>query len=109
MNELLHPKLKDGRKIFAGEFSGMVLIPVTYEELEGVRKELIQAVRKGLTKDERRFLVSFKEGNPAWDLLGIEDVDKLPAVQWKLANLAKMDRQKHSQAVNTLKKVLGMG
>lgn len=106
MNELLNPKLKDGRKVFENEFAGMALIPVTYEELERAREELIKAVRKGFTKEERRFLISFKEGNPAWDMLGIEGVDKLPAVQWKLANLAKMDRKKHSQAVDALKKVI---
>lgn len=61
MNELLNPKLKNGRKIFDSEFSGMALMPVTYEELERVREELIKAVKKGFTKEERRFLVSLKK------------------------------------------------
>ena len=39
---------------------------------------------------------------------GIEGVDKLPAVQWKLANLAKMNGKKHSQSVDALKKALGL-
>lgn len=108
MHELLNPKLKDGRKIFDGEFSGMTLIPVTYEDLEDVRKKLIQTVSESLTQAERAFLVSFKEGRPDWRQLGIDGVDKLPAVQWKLANLEKMDRDKHIQAVSALKKVLGL-
>jgi hypothetical protein len=106
INELLNPMLKDVRKIFENEFAEMALIPVIYEELEQVRKELIKAVKEGFTQEERRFLVSFKEGRPEWGLLDIEGVDKLPAIQWKLTNLAKMDRKKHSQAVDELKKVL---
>lgn len=105
MNELLSPNLKDGRKVFESEFAGMSLVPVTYEELERAREMLIKAVRKGFTKEERRFLISFKEGDPEWAVLGLEGVDKLPAVQWKLANLVKMDRRKHSQAVAALKRI----
>ena len=106
MNELLNAKLKDGRSVFESAFSGMALIPVTYEELEQAMKKLIKTIKEGLKENDRKFLVSFKEGKPDWKLLGIQGVDKLPAVQWKLANLAKMDRKKHSQAVNVLKKVL---
>lgn len=107
LNELLNPKLKDFEKTFESEFSGMALAPVTYEELKRAREKLINAVTKGFTQKERRFLLSFKQGNPAWDLLGIEGVDKLPAVQWKLENLTKMDPKKHSQSLSELKAVLG--
>ncbi len=106
MNELLNPILKDGRKVFENEFLGMALSPVTYEELEEARRNLIKMIKQDLTSDERRFLISFKEGKPEWDLLGIEGVVKLPAVQWKLANIAKMDPKKHAKAVEYLKKAL---
>ena len=62
--------------------------------------------RHDLTQEERRFLVSFKEKTPKWKLLGIDGVQNLPAVQWKLANLARMDERKHSVALAELKKVL---
>jgi len=39
-------------------------------------------------------------------LVVVPVIDKLPAVQWKLTNLAKMDRKKRAQALSALKKVL---
>ena len=84
----------------------MSLAPVTYDELEKVREQLIGMINDGLTGDDRKFLLSFKEGRPDWGLLGVKGVDKLPAVQWKLANLSKMGRKKHTEAVLELKHVL---
>ena len=108
MYEVLAPRLKDLRPVFEKEFSGMTRIAVTCEELERVRKELIAKVRSMLTPEEREFLVSFKERNPKWQLLGVEGAERLPAVRWKLANLEKIEREKHKVAVARLKKVLGL-
>ena len=108
MYEVLAPRLKDLRPVFEKEFSGMTRIAVTCEELERVRKELIAKVRSMLTLEEREFLVSFKERNPKWQLLGVEGAERLPAVRWKLANLEKIERGKHKVAVARLKKVLGL-
>ena len=104
--EVLAPRLKDLRPVFEKEFSGMTRIAVTCEELERVRKELIAKVRSMLTPEEREFLVSFKEGKPKWQLLGVEGAERLPAVRWKLANLKNFERGKHKVAVARLKKVL---
>lgn len=106
MNELLNPTLKNERKIFEIEFLGMSFIPVNYEDLEKVRAQLIQLIMEGLTNDDRKFLLSFKEGKPDWSLLDVKEADKLPAIQWKLVNLAKMDRKKHTEAILALKRVL---
>jgi len=108
MYEVLAPRLKDLRPVFEKEFSGMTRIAVTCEELERVRKELIAKVRSMLPPEEREFLVSFKERNPKWQLLGVEGAERLPAVRWKLANLEKIERGKHKVAVARLKKVLGL-
>jgi len=62
-----------------------------------------------MTYDERHFLLSFKEKNPKWDLLGlpnIEEVTQLPSVQWKLLNLSRRDKSKHQKAAKKLKVVL---
>jgi len=61
-----------------------------------------------LTADEKRFLVTVKEGKPEWPLLGLDGIDKMPAVQWKLKNVAKMDGTKHKDQVEKLKKKLGL-
>jgi len=51
--------------------------------------------------------VSFKEGDSDWDLLGLINIAALPAIQWKLVNIAKMRPEKHVESLNTLKSKLG--
>jgi len=57
-------------------------------------------------KDEKDFLISVKQGVPRWDLMPITGLDKLPAIQWKLMNIRKMNRTRHALAVNKLRRVL---
>lgn len=59
-----------------------------------------------LTNDERKFILSFKEGLPHWDWLGVVGAEKLPAPAWKLANIRKMDAKKHREAYQDLKRIL---
>jgi hypothetical protein len=47
-----------------------------------------------------------KKGLPEWELLGIEDVENLPAVKWKLLNIGKMDTLKHKKMVHKLRDYL---
>ncbi|MBU1134883.1 MAG: nucleotidyl transferase AbiEii/AbiGii toxin family protein [Candidatus Omnitrophica bacterium] len=106
ISELLSPNFKDMKPIFEKEFTGMTSVEVKYEELLSVRKILVEEINKRLTDDERAFLVSFKKREPKWDLLNIKGAQDMPAVKWKLANLAKMNDEKHKQAVRQLKKVI---
>ncbi|MBL7071438.1 MAG: nucleotidyl transferase AbiEii/AbiGii toxin family protein [Candidatus Omnitrophica bacterium] len=106
MSELLEPKLKDVRAVFENEFSGMTSVAVSYADLENARRSLIQQIKEDITKSEREFLLSFKEINPKWDLLGVKNVEDLPAVKWKLSNLRKMDSKKHTAAIKKLDNVL---
>ena len=52
------------------------------------------------------FLLSFKEKEPKWDLLGVEGAKDMPAVKWKLVNLTKMGDDKHKEAVEKLKRII---
>ena len=109
MAELLAPHQKDIRKVYEAEFAQMVEVDIPVEELEQTRERLIQIINAEMTADERAFLLSFKERNPQWKLLGLpnmEAVSNLPSVQWKLFNLSKMDNSKHQKAVEKLKEVL---
>jgi len=63
-------------------------------------------LRSELSSDERRFIVSVKEGHPRWDLLPLEGIEKLPAVKWKLSNIGKMNPPKHNQAIKKLRDYL---
>ena len=106
ISELLSPNFKDMKPVFEKEFAGMASFEVKYEELLNVRKTLVEEINKRITDNERTFLVSFKEREPKWDLLGVHGAWDMPAVRWKLANLAKMGNDKHEQAVHQLKKVI---
>jgi predicted nucleotidyltransferase component of viral defense system len=106
ISEVIAPNRIDIRSIFEGEFLNMTRIPVTIEELEDVRERLIKAIHTGLTDEEKQFLLSFKAKSPEWALLGIEGIDQLPAVKWKMLNLKKMQKEKHERALQALKGAL---
>lgn len=109
MAELLNPHLKGIKEVYEAEFAQMAEVDIPVEELENTRQQLIEIINTEMTDDERKFLLSFKQRNPQWELLGLPTIDKvaqLPSVQWKLVNLSKMDDKKHSQAVEKLKVVL---
>lgn len=108
MVEILSPQLKDIRDIFEKEFKGMIAEHITFEALETTRKELVAIFREELTPDERRFIVSMKQGQPFWDLLELKGIKDLPAVKWKLLNISKMDPAKHRMAVRRLRDYLGV-
>jgi len=42
-----------------------------------------------------RGIVSVKEENPQWDLLGVPGIENLPGVRWKLQNIRRMAPMKH--------------
>jgi len=91
---------------FEEQFRGMALTPVTVDELEYTRKTMLTLIHEGLTKRQRNFLLSFKQGEPDWGLLSVQDVEHLPAVQWKLQNIRSMTPTKRVQAVERLRHVL---
>ena len=51
-------------------------------------------------------VLSFKNYQPDWSLLNQEDISELPAVNWKLLNLKKMPQEKHTKALEALRRVL---
>ena len=108
MHELIEPTRKDIRADFNADFQGMAAEPVEYEALLETRETLIKHLHARLTADEKRFLISVKEGKPDWPLLGVDGVERLPAVQWKLKNIAKMDRKKHAEQLSQLRRALGL-
>jgi len=106
MHEVLAPTRQDISQEFTRGFEGMTENPVTLDELLKAREDLIAELVGKMPKEHRRFLASFKRGNPEWELLGIRHIEKLPAVQWKIQNLATMDRTKREQLIENLLKAL---
>ena len=106
MAELLAPHLIDIEPLYRTEFNGMTFEPISMKDLEGTLSQLIQKIHGALTDPDRHFLVSFKKGEADWSTFPIPDVKRLPAIQWKMLNLNRMDRTKRQKAIIKLEKVL---
>jgi len=103
MVEILNPQQKDISGIFEKEFKDMIAEDIALELLETTRDELVAIIREELTSDERRFIVSIKQGQPLWDLLELEEIKDLPAVKWKPLNISRMVSIKHRNVVHKLR------
>ncbi|MEO8595362.1 MAG: nucleotidyl transferase AbiEii/AbiGii toxin family protein [Candidatus Solibacter sp.] len=108
MAEVLAPARLDIEQEFTRGFAGMTEEPVKLDDLLQTREEFIAELVGKMPEEHRRFLISFKEGMPEWGLLGIPHAEKLPAVQWRVQNLAKLDTKKRQQLVAALRKALGI-
>ncbi|MEO8402197.1 MAG: nucleotidyl transferase AbiEii/AbiGii toxin family protein [Gammaproteobacteria bacterium] len=110
IHEILNPtpNLQNMQKIYDEGFSGMTKNIVPYEQLVETRLNLIKKILKELTTDERKFLLSIKEGEPNWSLIPIPGIEKLPGLAWKSINIKKMEPQKQKDALEKLKKVLDL-
>lgn len=106
MAEVLAPTRKPLREEFERGFVGMTKESVTLGELEAAREAIIAEMVAAMPDDHRRFLVSFKQGEPAWELLGIPEAQHLPAVMWKQRNLAKLPHAKRAELIEALERVL---
>lgn len=106
ISELLHPNVKPIDRLYSQEFSGMSREGDLLEELKQVQSSLAGRILHELTSDEKHFLMSFKRGTPQWDVMDLPMLKELPAVKWKLLNISRMDRQKHTQAIAKLEQVL---
>lgn len=103
--EVLAPRRKDLQQEFDSGFVGMTQDEVTLEALYATREELIARIVGKMPDAHRRFLLSFKAGEPDWALLGVPGADTLPAVRWKVDNLAKLPDAKRAALLADLEKV----
>jgi len=104
--EILAPTRLDIAQEFARGFDGMTDSPVTLYDLIQAREHLIAEIVGKMPIDHRRFLLSLKKGEPEWPLLGVPGAEALPAVRWRLENLAKIDKKKRDALIERLREVL---
>ena len=103
MADLLDPRFQDITEMFNKEFAGMAFMDVAIEDLIETRQRLVNTIRTELIGNERRFILSMKEGNPDWQLLEVSGIEDLPAIKWKLLNIARMTASKHKKALDKLR------
>lgn len=84
----------------------MAEIDVPLAELLAAREEIVKRMHARFTDEEIAFILTFKSRKPDWSLLGIPNVEQLPAVRWKLNNLGKMSEERHRIAYKKLKEAL---
>jgi len=100
MSEVIKPRLKDI------EFKGMTIDEVSLESLLETRNEMITALHSALTEKDKKFLLAVKRGSADWNDFVLPAAQHLPAIQWKLHNLAKMQTDKRKLSADTLEEAL---
>ena len=113
---LIQPQQAPGRAAGAGaprhgdEFrrglAGMTEVPVSLDALVGAREEMVADAVGRMPDAHRHFLRSFETGAPEWSLLDAPNVERLPAVQWRLENLARLDGRRRSELLARLEAAL---
>lgn len=106
IEEILAPRWKDIQNQYDGEFLGMAMRNVTVDELKQAVASAHKVILNSLTENEKRLLVSIYGAEPVWEGTGIEHVQHLPAVNWKLQNIAKMSEAKRKASQEILMNIL---
>lgn len=106
MHELLAPNRLNQSAAFVTDFQGMTDFNISYQDLVNIREQLIQTIKKILTEQDKRFLISVKKDAPQWEYLNLPNIENLPGVKWKLMNISKMEKQKANLYLEKLEQVL---
>jgi hypothetical protein len=106
VHEVLFSRNADMTPAFENEFAGMARNPVTLAELQDVRRKLKTELPAMLTPNQREFLLGLVAGEPEWRLMKCPHLSQLPAIRWKLQNLARLKKsnpQKFAQQADELR------
>lgn len=112
IHEVLYPSLRDISADYDNTFRGMTAEPVELKVLLSARERMITELQAHLDHHERAFLLSLARNEPNWALLGIEHLEQLPGIRWKLRNLeqlAKANPRKLRAQAQELEALLGKG
>lgn len=99
VHEVLNPTLLDVSSEFGSAFQGMTADPIKLSELLAARDRMVATLKSSLDQNERNFLLSLVTNEPDWAALDIPDLDKFPAIRWKLQNLDRL-RQVNQRRYN---------
>lgn len=107
--ESLMPNEIDQTDALEKQFEGMSDVTFSYDDYKQTRSQLIKMVQNGLTEEDKRFLLSFEEGIPDWELCCAGNLSCYPSIQWKLFNIKKLkdtNIKKYKQGINKLQNFL---
>jgi predicted nucleotidyltransferase component of viral defense system len=107
LNAILDPRRKDIAAKYKQEFRGMSLIEDPgLEALLEVREQMIARLVGEMPEAHRHFLLSFKRGEPDWNLLGSPHVADLPAVRFRIQKLSALPPEARAEQLAKLEAVL---
>ncbi len=92
VHEVLFSRDQDISRVFENEFIGMTRNAIALDELNSTRRRLREQLPTMLTANHRRFLLGLVAGEPEWNLMKCAHLAELPAIRWKLQNLAKLKK-----------------
>lgn len=90
IHEVLAPTLRDISGEFDATFQGMTTEAVELKPLLSARDRMISELQAGLDAEEQAFLLSLARNEPNWSLPGIEHLEQLPGIRWKITNLERL-------------------
>jgi predicted nucleotidyltransferase component of viral defense system len=105
LHEMLRPTFKDQREAFQNQFAEMTQIKFDYADFEATRIELSSVIATLLDENDKAFLLSFKKGEPDWNLCKNAQFKTLPAIEWKLSNINKLKLNNPKKHADYLKKL----
>jgi hypothetical protein len=79
--------------MYEQQFEGMTREPVPLAELEEARQSLRKQLLEGLRDHHKQFLLSLVRLEPEWSLMPFAHLQELPALKWKMQNLATLRRR----------------
>lgn len=89
IHELLNPIPKDQHEVYEKEFIGMTDTDFSYQDHVRIFGELVRFIHHGILP-YRSSLFDFVLLKPDFSSLGIPNLDRMPAIRWKLRNLQKL-------------------
>lgn len=106
ISKILFPNLLDIEAIYYNQFEGMALHPTSLHSLLECRSKLVTTLHSKLSIEICDFLLSFKQGNPKWEIFPFPQAQFLPSIKWKLENIKKMPTNTKKKMINKLKNLL---
>jgi len=77
---------------FENAFAGIARNPITLVELTAVRRKLRGELPAALTANQCQFRLGLLAGESDCQLMNCLHLSQLPAIRWKLQNLAKLKK-----------------
>ncbi|MBA3814511.1 MAG: nucleotidyl transferase AbiEii/AbiGii toxin family protein [Alphaproteobacteria bacterium] len=102
ISDLITPNKQDLRPTYDKLFAGMTTMDVDCPTLEETRDQIFSLIKNSFTDQDKQFFMSFKKGEPVWDLFPIENAQNFPSVKWKLHNIQTMSLKKRLESLKKL-------